>query len=179
MKDERGDYIETFTGKKFHILDPQPEDIDIIDIAHALSMNCRYTGHCRKFYSVAEHSIYVSQLVPEEYRLWGLLHDASEAYLTDVASPIKPLLNNYKTLEKRVMDVICDKYGLPTEMPREVHIADVQILRKEAYVNMSTKGIDWPCFDENVPMVETEIKCYYPEQAEMAFLDEYSKLFKL
>lgn len=75
MKTQLDSYIETYSGKKFHILDPQPDEIDIIDIAHALSMNCRYTGHCLEFYSIAEHSVYTSQLVSEENKLWALLHD--------------------------------------------------------------------------------------------------------
>jgi len=109
-KIERTDsnYIRTYTGRKFWPLNPQPEDIDIDDIAHALSLVARFTGHTYCFYSVAEHSLYVSTLavrlamtavrdwpasmrVPyaREIALWGLMHDASEAYLCDMPSPIK------------------------------------------------------------------------------------------
>src|ERR1017187_10636100 len=76
--------ITTFSGIHFWPLLPNPADIRIEDIAHALSNQCRFAGHAREFYSVAEHSVRVSQLCPPEDALWGLLHDASEAYLTDV-----------------------------------------------------------------------------------------------
>src|SRR5258706_13895138 len=90
-----GGWIETYSGKQFHILDPQLDEIELYDIAHALSMQCRYTGHCESFYSVAEHCVIVSMLVPKEMAIAGLFHDASEAYLTDEVSPVKPhLINN-------------------------------------------------------------------------------------
>jgi len=179
MKTQNDNYIETYTGKKFFILNPQPEDIDIADIAHALSLNCRYTGHCKNFYSVAEHSLYVSQLVSDENRLWGLLHDASEAYLTDVASPIKPFLTNYKELEKNVMNAICKKYDLPVEMPEEVHKADMDILRKEAFELMKSKGDGWVVnIDNPEPLIDTDINCHYPNNAEALFLEQFEKLTK-
>jgi len=81
-------WITTYTGKRFHYLDPQPEEIDIVDIAHALSLTCRFGGHCKEFYSVAEHSIRVAEIVPKEFQLLALLHDAGEAYTGDVQSPI-------------------------------------------------------------------------------------------
>src|SRR5689334_14267678 len=87
------DWIRTYTGRKFYLFDSGPEDVEIEDIAHALSMQCRYNGHVQRFYSVAEHSCYVSAIVAAEMgnakydinvALWALLHDASEAYLGDV-----------------------------------------------------------------------------------------------
>src|ERR1700722_9509595 len=87
------DYITTYTGKIFRPLHPDAVDICIEDIAHALSMQCRFTGHSREFYSVGDHCLWVSDVAAElgrpEDALWGLLHDASEAYLHDIASPIK------------------------------------------------------------------------------------------
>lgn len=82
-------FIRTFTGKKFNLLDPSPEDIDIRDIAHALSLINRFTGHTIKPYSVSEHCLHVSREVPPEYALQGLLHDAAEAYINDLSSPLK------------------------------------------------------------------------------------------
>src|SRR4030065_538914 len=154
-------YIETYTGKKFYILDPQPEDISIIDIAHALSMMCRFNGHSKYFYSVAEHSILVSDFSSPENQLWGLLHDASEAYLADIPSPIKPLLVNYKDLEKKVMAVICDKFNLPLNQPDEVSVVDVMILRVEAHELMSSKGSLWEVNNKNTtPLFPPFIKFY-------------------
>src|ERR1700691_1787676 len=81
-------YIETFTGKTFSFLAPQPEDICIEDIAHATSMLCRFTGHCKYFYSVAEHCVAVSRLCSVRNDIAGLLHDSAEAYVNDMNSPL-------------------------------------------------------------------------------------------
>ena len=89
MSERVGDWIQTMSGVIFYPLDPRPEEIRIEDIAHALSHQCRFAGHCREFYSVAEHSVRVSRELPQEFMLWGLLHDASEAYLVDLPRPIK------------------------------------------------------------------------------------------
>ena len=82
MSERRGDWIQTYLGIQFWPLDPRPEEVMLFDIAHSLSNMCRFTGHCREFYSVAQHSVIVSQNVPREDAAWGLLHDASEAYMT-------------------------------------------------------------------------------------------------
>lgn len=127
----QGDWIQTFTGRQFWPLDPRPEDVDILDIAHALANKCRYTGHTSRFYSVAEHSIYVSFVVPEEHRKWALLHDAAEAYLADVARPIKQYLPGWKELEAKVMLAICQRFNLVPIEPAEVKRADTAILHDE------------------------------------------------
>lgn len=82
-------WIQTFSGRQFFPLEPRVEDVCIEDIAHGLSNLCRYAGHCECFYSVAQHCLLVSRVVPREHALRGLLHDASEAYLIDVPRPIK------------------------------------------------------------------------------------------
>lgn len=110
MNEYGGHWITTYTGKKFHFLDPQPEEIDIVDIAHALSLTCRFGGQCREFYSVAEHSIRMAKIVPAEYRLHALLHDASEAYLPDLPRPMKAGLPKFKSVEQLILNSIYDKY---------------------------------------------------------------------
>lgn len=103
-------WIQTFLGKPFWPLSPRPEDIDIRDIAHALAMTCRFTGHSQKFYSVAEHSVRVSRIVPAQFALHGLLHDASEAYLCDLSRPIKhgsTLGAEYCRIEDNLMQAVC------------------------------------------------------------------------
>lgn len=125
--------IQVANGNTIDPLNPDPADIHIEDIAHALSNQCRFSGHVKKFYSVAEHSIKVSHAVPKEDALWGLLHDASEAYLVDVPSPIKNDLfgKQYREVEDMLMSVICEKYGLDPEMPASVKAADNSLLRTE------------------------------------------------
>lgn len=138
-KSSRGAWIQTFTGRAFYPLDPRPEDINLLDIAHALSMQCRFTGHLRRFYSVAEHCCRVSVMVKRlggttEEALWGLLHDASEAYLVDVARPVKhtPLMQGYRDAEAGVTKAICQRFGLPPEEPSAVKTADKVMLAIEA-----------------------------------------------
>src|SRR5579859_7012785 len=126
-------WIETFSGKKFHLLEPQPDEICIEDIAHALSNQCRYTGHTRRFYSVAEHSVHVS-LLAVHYQLDGLLHDASEAYICDLARPVKmltPVGKPYYEIEDRIMRVIAEKFGFTWPPPKEVKEADNIMLLSE------------------------------------------------
>src|ERR1017187_6756440 len=113
-------FIQTYTGKVFDFDDPQPEQIDILDIAHALSNLCRFGGHTRWHYSVAQHSIYVSRLcglgalapVWPMDALYGLLHDAAEAYCVDVPRPIKNELTGYTEIEGRVHAAVYAKLGL-------------------------------------------------------------------
>jgi len=127
-------WIQTFTGRKFWPLDPEPADIVIEDIAHALSLLCRFTGHVRNFYSIGEHSIRASYLAPEQDALWALLHDSSEAYVSDMSSPLKyePGFGDiYRVAEKRLMACICERFGLPPIEPDSVRRADAQLLLTE------------------------------------------------
>jgi 5'-deoxynucleotidase YfbR-like HD superfamily hydrolase len=140
-------WIQTFTGQKFDPLKPRASDVRLEDVAHALALVCRFTGHVRHFYSVAEHSVRVSLLAeryaiegkrrPEDVRMiarWGLMHDGSEAYLADVASPVKrsAIFAGYRTAEKRLLRVITDACHLPPDMPAEVSRADLVLLATEA-----------------------------------------------
>ena len=129
----RGDFIQLRSGRAFWPLDPRSDEIEIDDIAHALANLCRFTGHTREFYSVAQHSVHVSEAVPPEHALWGLLHDASEAYLIDLARPVKrlPELAAYRDAEAAVMRAVCERFGLPLEEPAAVRVADRQMLRTE------------------------------------------------
>jgi hypothetical protein len=118
--------LQTFTGRLVHPMRLTVDDVDIRDIAHALSMLCRFGGHAQQFYSVAQHSFLASQLVPPDEALWALLHDASEAYLVDVPTPLKRLaaMSGYRAVEAQVQLTICHAFGLSHEMPASVHAVD-------------------------------------------------------
>lgn len=137
----RDDEIMTYSGIVFRPLEPEPHMIVIEDVAHALANNCRYTGHVREFYSVAQHSVHVADLLLNEYgafepslAYWGLLHDASEAYLSDLARPVKQqpeLGDTYRACEERLMLAVAERFGLDWPMPAEVKWADDVLLRAE------------------------------------------------
>lgn len=142
-------YIETFTGKRFYPLDPTPFDVCIEDIAHALSRQCRFAGHVKDFYSVAEHSIwtaYVLEVTGHDSRtqLWGLMHDASEAYLVDLPTPLKTGVfgEAYRKAEANLMKVIADKFGLG-ECPEAVYEYDAAMLSSEARQFMFYNPDNW------------------------------------
>ncbi len=167
-------WIQTYTGIKLWPLDPHPDQINIDDIAHSLSMLCRFNGHCLRFYSVAEHSIHVSNIVSPENRLWGLLHDAAEAYLSDVPKPVKMALEQFHQLENRMLAVIAERYGLITEIPGEVKVADMTMLATEKEALMGNEPEPWSGMPD--PLEPAMIRCLSPEEAKQGFLKRFSEL---
>jgi len=187
VKTERyGDWMQTYTGKQYWPIDPRPEEVCIEDIAHALSNICRYAGHCKSFYSVAEHSIYVSLIVQPEHALTALLHDATEAYVVDVPRPLKRFLANYKEIEQSNWIAIADKFGLPHEMPREIKDADNAVLLAEKEYVMGPQPHAWAHIDLPEGLVEAADSAilglgmgscaYLPERAKELFMDRYQEL---
>jgi len=166
-----GGWIQTYSGLKFDVMKPDPQAICIIDIAHALSNICRYTGHCREFYSVAQHSVIISELV--EDAMWGLMHDAAEAYLQDVARPVKQYLFTYVQMENKVMKVIADKFHLQLPIPQEVLEMDDRVLMTEARLLMRGNIDDW--YTVAAP-VDVDILPLSPVAAEKLFLHRYFKI---
>lgn len=170
--DERvGDWIQTYSGVAFWPLDPRPEEIDILDIAHALSHQCRFSGHTKWFYSVAEHSFLVSTLVSPKDKLWALLHDASEAYLVDVPRPIKNLLPEYKVWEERLMRVIARRFGLQEEMPDVVKMFDSRMLATEKIHIMGQEPRRRGGMEE--PIADLHPYLWQPETAKRRFLAQF------
>ncbi len=125
------DSIRTVSGLYVNVFEPTPEMICIEDIAHALSHQCRFSGHLQEFYSVAQHSVMVASLVSDENKFDALMHDASEAYLLDIPTPIKAKLEHYKDLEHKLMKVIADKFGFKFPFDAEVKKADAEMLQIE------------------------------------------------
>jgi len=173
--DRKGDWLSTFTGKRFYPFDPRPEEIDINDIVHALSHQCRFAGHCTKFYSIAQHCVLVSLLCDPADALWGLLHDASEAYLVDIPSPLKylPEFAAYRDAEKHLMTIICDVFGLDHEEPLSVKIADKRILATEARDLTVTEGRGWTM---KYDPYEFHIEAWSPEYARIKFISRLHEL---
>lgn len=126
-----GPTIRTYTGHYLNVLEPDPAMINIVDIAHALSMNVRFGGHLPAFYCVAQHSIIVSNWVKPEHRLAALLHDASEAYLIDLPRPIKQQLPDYKVIEDNLMRVISGVFGFEYPFHESIKEADDTVLEIE------------------------------------------------
>lgn len=127
MNEQTKSSISVTGGDFFDLLNPTAYDYPIEVIANALSNLCRYTGHVARFYSVAEHSVLVSHTVPEKYALEGLLHDASEAFVGDVSSPLKKLLPEYQAIEDRIQEAIAAHFALQYPFPHEVHEADKRL----------------------------------------------------
>lgn len=166
-------WIQTFTGKRFDPLAPNPADLDVVDIAHALSLLCRFNGHCRVFYSVAEHCLRVARILPAELALWGLLHDAAEAYLSDVPRPIKAELPAFGQIEDRLLERIARHFGLIWPMPEAVAQADTRLLATEARDLMSEPPEPWALGVEPLPGL---IEPLGPAAAEEAFLERFQAL---
>jgi hypothetical protein len=174
MSDTRnGDWMQTFTGRQFWPIDPRASEVHIEDIAHALSMMCRYNGHCRMFYSVAEHSVLVSRALPDDLALWGLLHDASEAYIADIVRPAKRFIAGYCEVEDRIMSAVCERFGLSPTMPAEVKRVDNAILADESAVLLGPVPAGWGLTE---PALGVEIIGWAPWQAEQRFLARYAEL---
>lgn len=125
------DYIETQSGRKVWLPDCDPDCIDIHDIAHALSIVPRFSGHLREHYSVAEHSIHVASLVSIHHKFQALMHDATEAYLCDMPTPFKALMPEYQALEEDIWKAVCNKFGIDKELHHEVKLADKVMLMTE------------------------------------------------
>lgn len=144
-------FIETFTGESFHPLNPTQGSIWIEDIAHHLSNQCRFSGATRVHYSVAEHSVRVSLLLKEwgedeDVQFWGLMHDASEAYLVDLPTPLKQnsaIGEIYRVAEKRLMREICTRFSMNEVQPARVTLADAVLLATEVRDLMPGEPAHW------------------------------------
>lgn len=163
--EERGPFIFTYTGRRWYLTDPLVEDVDLADIAHALSLIPRWGGHTQRHYSVAQHSVYVAAGCCPEHNLHGLLHDAAEAYMMDIPRPLKGLLPDYKPMEKVARSVIEEAFGLPPLDCECVDIMDQFMLEMEGEILMGApkKG----------PRDHSALPIWTPEYAEEMFIHAY------
>ena len=184
-------WFTTSTGRYFDLANPEPPMFDWTDIATALSRQCRFNGHTRWFYSVAEHSCHVASLLPDEIAVYGLLHDAHEAYIGDITAPMKSFImgtgaglhnavhkvimrDRWKAMEHRIDQMIYDKAGIPAptdEIEAQVKRADLTMLateRRDLFPGEKHTR-PWLIDKEQVPPADLDIQGWDPETAESEF----------
>ena len=144
------EYITTYTGKHFHPFNPIPSEIDIIDITHSLSMQCRFNAHIKRFYSVGNHLSIGTKLIAKIFKKEYIVHDFAEGYTGDLVTPIKRRNPEFRKMERKIERVINKKYGVPFPMSKEVKEMDMLMFRMErAYLtNFKT--------DEKFPLSKRE-----------------------
>lgn len=173
----KGDWIQTYKQRQFWPLDPRSEDIDIEDIAHSLSLICRFGGHCNEFYSVAQHSVLVSTMVRESESLVGLLHDGTEAYIGDVVRPLKKDLPNFQEIERHIERIIFDHFGITYYDKEEIKRADNIALFTEMRDLMNEPPKIWKQIGEYLPLLlDKKITPINSKESERLFLKRYEEL---
>ena len=170
---DRGPAAYVWSGRQVHPFRLDAAEVHIDDIAHSLGRKCRFNGHCSAFYSVAEHSVYVSYAVPEAFALAGLLHDAAEAYSGDLWWPVKMLMREFILLEKRIQAVVLPVFGLSPTLPEVVKRADWAVLADEREQLMPKAGRSWEL--PEAPAGVT-IECWGPEKAPQEFIKRFMEL---
>jgi len=172
---DEGAWIQTSSGRVFPILHPTADDVDIEDIAHALSNLCRFAGHTKEFYSVAQHSVLVSKHVPPEHALQALLHDAPEAYIVDLPRPLKHsgMVDGYKVVEDRVWAAVAEHFFLFEELDPSVKEADQRALFTEQRDLIGKQAKPW--IGQLEPYI-AHIEPLSPKEAKSQFLARYKWL---
>ena len=171
----RGNWMQTYLGGRFYPMAPLASEVHPEDIAHALSLVCRYGGHVMRFYSVAEHCLLLSYAVAPEHALWALLHDATEAYVGDMVRPLKVHMPAYCEAEDRVMVAVAERFGLTgTTMPAEVKDADTRILLDERAAVMRPTGDDWQT--DGLQPLGVNVRGLQPRHVEALYLARLQEL---
>lgn len=178
-------WIQTFTGIKFDILNPTIEMICIEDIAHGLSNICRYGGQSKNFYSVAEHSWWISiellKGLNPQFQLAGLMHDAAEAYIGDMVRPLKHsgMMEFFRETEDCIEELICEKFQIPFPMPKLIKDMDNQMLAREiADTKIMAPFHKDSSVKPTIPIIPTGAFCFSPQRAEDVFLYRFYDLMR-
>lgn len=180
--DRAGPYMQTVSGRRFYLLDPRPEDIVLKEAAHALSNICRFGGHTKQFYAVAQHCHLVADLVPPRLELYALLDDLEEAYTGDMIEPMQRALRQYTSAFTQIRDgikkAVLRRFRLPP-----LSAADEALVRHADLVALATERRDlmvpttdhWEVLDGIEPH-EEEITPYSPGGSYLLFLDRFAQL---
>ena len=179
-------HVSLYSGQSFNLSNPKSclNRICIEDIGHSLSLQCRFVGQCKKFYSVAQHSVLLSELVSPDLALWALLHDATETYLGDISSPLKSMIPEFSSLELRFRLLIAVRFCLPTFSPLvypvEVDAADKFLFMSEwsQLVDKQLEGLVYAKETHGIFDFAT-VSLWTPEEAEYRFLSKFFELSKL
>src|ERR1035437_334287 len=173
---KKNEFMITFSGIEFHMFNPKECEINIIDIAHSLSMSCRYNGHCSVFYSVAQHLLIGSELIKQQFKKEYFGHDFAETYTGDLISPIKRKSPEFYKMEAKIEKVIAKKFDLIFPMPKEVKEMDNLMLRMElSYLTKYNK------YNEEFPISKKDFMKMIdktPTQVEKEFLNRFKILNK-
>lgn len=179
---ERGPAMQMTSGKLVFPLTLRPEDVDINDIAHSLARQCRYTGHIRpdiEHYSVAQHSVLVSKLLPRELALAGLMHDAAEAYTSDISRPMKIMLDakapGWRAIEGPIEVAVADHFRLEYPRAKIIKQADLIVTATEKRDVMTHCDEFW---GDLPPPLEARIIPLPANLACAAFLIRYHRITK-
>jgi len=174
-EERTGDWFLSVKGRQIYPLDLRPEDVDIQEIAHSLAHQCRFQGHSRDFYSVAEHSVRLSLQPPEELALCGLLHDGTEAFCGDMIRPLKRAMPQYRAIEDRIWLAVAARFGLPVELPLEVKVADNRMLQTERRDLLAKAPWAWTLDEEAIKPYDFQIHPWSPVAARARFLHEFER----
>ena len=177
-------YRSTNSGLVFDFVNPTEDMIDIEDVAHALSHLCRFTGHCDRFYSVAEHSLIGALIFMErgddELAFEFLMHDAHEAYVGDLSTNLKKLCPDFKIIEERVDKLIRKKYNMANEMPSEVKQMDIKMLATEkSNLLYNHRFSDWAVLN-NIDTLNEDLRDnnLSMQQVRQLFIDTFDMLMQ-
>lgn len=169
--------ILTSAGRLFRFDAPLHNVIEIDEIAHALSHLCRFCGHTQQLYTVAQHSVEVSWIVPAHDALAGLMHDAAEAFVGDMPAPLKRLLPDYARIERQVEEAVARRFDLPLTLPESVKHADLVLLATEMRDLMPAHEgpFAWQSRGDVQPLGK-RLVAWSPLMAKVAFLNRYEEL---
>lgn len=166
-------YIRTYKDVEFYFNNPTIDMIDLEDIAHSLSLQCRYNGHIKKYYSVAEHSVWVSKIVDPKYAMFGLMHDAPEAYIGDMVAPLKIMMDKFIEIDDQILELVASKFNF------EINPESKKAVKEADYIMFVTEIRDLRNFHterhEYKPLKQ-KVKGLSPKKAKQLFLDRYHEL---